>query len=201
MEVNSNNIFIEICAKRKRKEEFSEVAKALIIREVETGRSFRAVAKDAKTSPSTVYQIVQRWRTQRTLAQKRRTGRPKKLTVREIRMILITLKRDRRITYESLVNYLGGKVSRKTIRRIIRVHYGRKWGAMQRIPLSKETARQRLSWCQAWRDEIDELIEVWLFKDRVLFQLGKTSLKSLHIDVGHPPMWATPKTPRLQPPQ
>jgi transposase len=95
MEVNENNIFIEICAQRGRNEEFSEVAKALIVREVETGRSYRAVAEDAKTTPSTVYQIVQRWRTQRTLAQKRRTGRPKKLTVRQTRLILISLKRDR----------------------------------------------------------------------------------------------------------
>jgi transposase len=144
MEVNRNNIFIEICAKQKRNKEFSEVAKALTIREIETGRSFRAVAKDAKTSPSTVDQIVQRWNSQRTLAQEQRPRRPKKLTVREIRMILITLKQDGRITYELLVNYLGGKISRETLRRIIRVHYSRKWRAMQRILLSKQTARQHL---------------------------------------------------------
>ncbi|KAH7190812.1 hypothetical protein DER44DRAFT_795747 [Fusarium oxysporum] len=52
MEVNSNNMLIGICAKRKRNEEFSEAAKALIIREVETGRLFRDVALDAKTSSS-----------------------------------------------------------------------------------------------------------------------------------------------------
>jgi transposase len=165
MSVNSDNIFIEMCRKRKRNEEFNEIAKALIIREVETGRSYRAVAADAGTSPSTVYQIVQRWKTQRTLTQKPRSGRPKKLTVRQIRLMLITLKRDRRITYEGLVNYLGGRISRSTLRRAIRLHYGRKWKAMQRIPLSKETARQRLQWCLGWRDDIDELITVWLFKD------------------------------------
>jgi transposase len=159
---NEDNIFIEICAKRKRNEEFSEVAKALIVREVETGRTYRAVAEDAKTSPSTVHQIVERWKSQRTLAQKRRTGRPKKLTVRQIRWLLLMIKRDRRITYDSIINYLGGQISRSTIRRVIRLHYGRKWKAIQRIPLSKETARQRLSWCQGWKDEIDELIEVSL---------------------------------------
>jgi transposase len=87
MEVNSNNIFIEICAQRRKNKEFSEVAKALIIREVEKGRSYRDVARDAQTSPSAVYKIVQRWKTQRSLAQQRRIGRPKKLTVREIRLI------------------------------------------------------------------------------------------------------------------
>jgi hypothetical protein len=71
----------------------------------------------------------------------------KKLTVQQIRYVLISLKRDRRITYESLVNYLGSEVSRTTIRRAIRYHYGRKWKAMQRIPLLKVNACQRLSWC------------------------------------------------------
>jgi hypothetical protein len=69
MEVNCNNIFIEICAQRGRNEEFSEVAKALLIREIETGRSYRAVARDAKTSPSTVHQIVQQWKTVVDIAQ------------------------------------------------------------------------------------------------------------------------------------
>jgi transposase len=147
MASNGDTIFIELCAKRKRNKEFSEVDKALIVREIETGRSYRAVADDAMTSPSTVHQIVQRWRTQRTLAQKRCTGRPRKLTVRQIRWLLLMIKRDRRITYDSIINYLGGHISRSTIRRVIRLHYGRKWKAMQRIPLSKETARQRLSRC------------------------------------------------------
>jgi hypothetical protein len=103
------------------------------------------------------------------LAQQRRIGRPKKLTVREIRLIWISIKRDRRITYESLVNCMGGKISRSTLRRVVRLHYGRKWKEMQRIPLSKETTRQCLSWCQGWRDEIDELIEVLFFKNRMSF--------------------------------
>jgi hypothetical protein len=31
---------------------------------------------------------------------------------------------------------------------------------MQRIPLSKETARQRLLWCQDWKYDLEELMEV-----------------------------------------
>lgn len=37
---------------------------------------------------------------------------------------------------------------------------------MQRIPLSRETARQRLLWCQAWKEDIEELLEVYRFKVR-----------------------------------
>lgn len=149
-----------------------------MVQAVESGRSYRDVGTEAGCSPSVVYKIVQRWKTQRTLDKKRRPGRPKKLTVQQIRYVLVSLKRDRRITYESLVNYLGGHISRTTIRRVIRYHYGRKWRAMQRIPLSKETARQRLSWCQAWREDIEELLEVCRFEVRQWTRGGNLLLTS-----------------------
>ncbi|KAM5527770.1 hypothetical protein FOXYSP1_19643 [Fusarium oxysporum f. sp. phaseoli] len=169
MEVNQNNIFIEVCANRQPNQEFSEVAKALIIREVETGRSYRDVARDAKCSPSTVYDFVQRWKKERTLQKRKRPGHPRELTSKKIRYLLVSIKRGRRIQYESLVNLLGRNLYRQTIRRAVRMHYGCKWKAMQRIPLSKETTRQRLSFCQRWKDELDELMEVLSFKERVLF--------------------------------
>ncbi|KAJ9413025.1 hypothetical protein QL093DRAFT_2527090 [Fusarium oxysporum] len=142
-----NGILATLCPKRKRNHEFDDVVKALIIQAVESGKSYRAVAQEARCSPQTISNIVQRWKTLQTLDKKPRSGRPRKLTIQQIRYVLISLKRDRRITYEKLVNFLGGHISRTTIRRVIRLHYGRKWRAMQRIPLSKETARQRLSWC------------------------------------------------------
>ena len=79
------------------------------------------------------------------------------------------LKKDRRITYDALVGALGGQISRTTIKRIVRTFYGRKWRAMQRIPISKETAKERLQWAEGWAGEEDELMEVWLCKDGVLF--------------------------------
>lgn len=155
-----NGILSIICANRQPKEELSEVARALIVSAVETGMSYRDVATIAKCSPGTVFNIFQRWKSQRTLDKRPRSGRPKKLTVQQIRYVILTLKRDRKVTYKSLVNHLGEQISRSTIRRVIRYHYGRKWKAMQRIPLSKETARQRLSWCQGWREDIEQLLEV-----------------------------------------
>jgi transposase len=123
-----------ICAKRQRNHEFSETAKALIVQAVESGRSYRDVATEAGCSPAAIFKIFQRRKTHQTLDKKSRSGRPRKLTVQQIRYVLISLKRDRRITYEMLVNFLGGEISRTTLRRVIRYHYGRKWRAMQRIP-------------------------------------------------------------------
>jgi transposase len=142
----NTGILSVLCANRQPNHELSETIRALIVSTVETGSSYRDVAA-AKCSLGSVHYILQRWKTQRTLDKKPRSGRPKELTAQQIRYVLISLKRDGRITYESLVNYLGAPISRTTIRRVIRLHYGRKWRAMQRIPLSKETARQRLSWC------------------------------------------------------
>ena len=161
-----NGILSVMCARRGRNQDFSDVARALIVQAVEGGRSYRDVATEAGCSPATIFNIYQCWKTHRTLDKKPKSGHPRKLTVQQIRYVLISLKRDRRITYESLVNYLGGKISRTTIRRVIRYHYGRKWRAMQRIPLSRETARQRLLWCQAWKEDIEELLEVYRFKVR-----------------------------------
>jgi transposase len=128
-----------LCANRQRNHEFSDIIKALMVQAVESGRSYRDVAAEARCSPQAVSNIVQRWKSQRTLDNKPRSGRPKKLSFQQIRYILVSLKRDRRITYEALTNYLDSQVSRTTIRRPIRRHYGRKWKAMQRIPLSRKT--------------------------------------------------------------
>jgi transposase len=89
---DSNGIFMEMCARRPGNGEFNEIQKALIVREIELGRTYRDVATDARCSPSTVYDIFQRWKTQRTLDKKRRPGRPQKLSLQQIRYVLLSLK-------------------------------------------------------------------------------------------------------------
>jgi hypothetical protein len=91
-----------IAAKRGRNQVLSDVERALIVQKMDTGGTLRTVVAEAKCSP------------------------PRKLTVQEIRYVLVSLKRDRRITYESLLSHLGANISRTTIRRVIRFHYGRK---------------------------------------------------------------------------
>jgi transposase len=161
-----------LCVNRQRGHEFNETIKALMVQAVESGRSYRDVAREARCSPQTVTSIYQRWINEQSLDKKCRSGRPRKLSFRQIQYLLISLKRDRRVTYQALTNFLGTQVSQLTIRRTIRRHYGRKWRAMQRIPLSKETARTRLSWCQAWKPNIEELLEVCRFENHVSVTSG-----------------------------
>jgi len=164
-----------ISANRRHRQQFDSVTRALIINEKSKGRSYRDVASEFNTTPSTIFGIYQRWKHNKTIERKPNRGRKPKLTKAEIKYVILSLKRDRRITYDALVGVVGGKVSRSTIKRIVRTYYGRKWRAMQRIPLSKETAAQRLSWAQAWREDIDELIEVRGSKVRASFWFSKGS--------------------------
>lgn len=145
---------------RKRNHEFNDIQRALIINEKTKGRSYRDVAQEFNTSPSTVHKIVKRWIDDSTISKKPRSGRPNKVSETDIKYILLLLKRDRQISYDTLNNALGGQLSRTTIKRIIRKCYGRKWRSMQRIPLSNSTARERLLWAQGWDGEEDQLMEV-----------------------------------------
>ncbi|PCD22029.1 hypothetical protein AU210_015831 [Fusarium oxysporum f. sp. radicis-cucumerinum] len=74
-----------MCARRGRNQDFSDVARALIVQAVEGGRSYRDVATEAGCSPATIFNIYQRWKTHRTLDKKPKSGRPRKLTVQQIR--------------------------------------------------------------------------------------------------------------------
>ncbi|OBS16096.1 hypothetical protein FPOA_13174 [Fusarium poae] len=79
-----------ICAGRQSNQELSEVARALIVQAVEGGRSYRDVAEEAGCSAAAAFKIFQRWKTHQTLDKKCRSGRPRKLTVQQIRWQYLT---------------------------------------------------------------------------------------------------------------
>ncbi|GAO15952.1 hypothetical protein UVI_02039730 [Ustilaginoidea virens] len=133
----------EISGNRQRNHEFSPVQKAAIVAELSQGKTHRAVATAFNTSPSTTYRIFKRWKEDATLENKPRSGRPPKLTEAEKRYIVLLVKRNRSIIYSALQC---------------------KWKAIKRIPLSKKTAANRLSFPHYWLPKVEELIEV-IFSD------------------------------------
>jgi hypothetical protein len=103
------------------------------------------------------------------------------LSPAEERYIFLLIKKNRKITYDALVGAVDGKVSKSTIRRVVHKHYKHKWKSMQRIPISKETARKRLQFSEAWIEDIEELMEVWQFEDEVACQ-ANTSQQTIFSD-------------------
>lgn len=152
----------EISANRQRNHEFTPVQKSAMCAELSSGKSYRNVARQFNTTPSTTHKIFNRWKTDQTLEKKPRSGRPHKLSTAEKRYIILMIKKNRKVTYSALCGSMGGRVSRRTIQRIIQREWKRKWRSKQRIPLSKETAATRLSFAEGWLPDVAELMEVWL---------------------------------------
>lgn len=133
-----------ISGNRQKKQGFSPVQRAAIYAKISEGKSYRVVATEFNTSPSTAHDIFKRWKTNQTFESKPRKGRPKKLTPAEVRYITIIIKTDRRITWNALVGAMNGRISRRTLQRALQREFRRKWKVMKRIPISPETAASRL---------------------------------------------------------
>ncbi|KAK5988525.1 hypothetical protein PT974_10008 [Cladobotryum mycophilum] len=130
--------------------QFNEAQKAAMCEAKSHGESYRKVAEEFHTVPSTVHRIVKRYENNNTLRNRPRKGAPKKLTEAE----------ERQITWDALVNEVDGKVCSRTIRRALEHGCRRKWKAMERIEISEETAEERLEFARHWEGNEEELMEV-----------------------------------------
>jgi transposase len=157
---------VEISGNRRRGCQFSPEAKGAMLGQLAAGRSARAVAKEFKTTHTTVLALKKRFEATSTVDYKPRSGRPKVLTKAEERYIIRMIYKDREITWDALTNEVGSGVSSRTIRRIVQRHFRRKWKVMKRPKLTAEHARIRLHWAQAWLADIEELVVVRAFEDQ-----------------------------------
>jgi hypothetical protein len=149
---------VEISGNRRRGQQFSPEAKGAMLGMLCAGASLRAVAREFK--------LRNRFKDDHTTDYKARKGRPSVLTKAEKRYILRLASKDRSITWSALVGSVDTRVSKSTVRRVVRTHYKRKWKAMDRIELTPENARIRLQWARYWLPKIEELMEVRGFKSK-----------------------------------
>ncbi|CAG9952817.1 unnamed protein product [Clonostachys rosea f. rosea IK726] len=151
---------VEISGNRRRGQQFSPEAKGAMLGMLCAGASLRAVAREFKTTHSTVSKLRNRFKDDHTTDYKARKGRPSVLTKAEKRYIIRLASKDRSITWSALVGSVDTRVSKSTVRRVVRTHYKRKWKAMDRIELTPENARIRLQWARYWLPKIEELMEI-----------------------------------------
>lgn len=131
-----------------------------MLAKLDAGMSARAVAREFATTHSTVQQIKHKFITHHTVRNARRKGRPEILTKAEKRYIIRMAMKDRAITWDALTEGAACHVSRRTIRRTVRMFFKRKWKSMDRPRLDTARAKVRLYWCQLWLPRIEELIQV-----------------------------------------
>ena len=147
----------EISGNRQRNQEFSPEARAAMLAMLDTGCSARRVAREFRTTHSTVLQTKKRWLESHKVTSRPRKGRPMKLSSTAQRYIIRMASQDRQISYNALLDATPNRVSRRTIRRLLRKHWGRKWKAIKRPKLDSESAAQRLSFAMYWISNTPEL--------------------------------------------
>lgn len=150
----------EISINRKKNTELSFVQKSLIVDRLSLNHSQASVAAEFRVHPATISRIWKRYQTTGSIENKPRSGRPNKLTETEKHHVIITAKRNRKITWNSLMKVVPTKISRQTLRRTIQQQFRRKWLAKRRIRLTNDSATKRLHFAKIWRENIQDLLTV-----------------------------------------
>ncbi|KAH6960019.1 hypothetical protein BKA56DRAFT_701355 [Ilyonectria sp. MPI-CAGE-AT-0026] len=117
-----------------------------MLAKLDAGMSARAVVREFATMHSTVQQIKHKFTTYHTVRNARRKGRPEILIKSEKRYILRIAMKDRAITWDALPEGAACRVSRRMIRRTVRMFFKCKWKLMDRPRLNPARAKVRRYW-------------------------------------------------------
>ena len=134
----------KISERRRKNHQFNIGSRSVMAASREMGLSYRSIATSFRTDPATVWKIIKAFKERGNAAPKAHPGRPPKLNETERRYIIWLAKKDRKISYRSLLgayNLLSNPISASTIYRILRKQWRRKWRSIRRIKLIEEAAR------------------------------------------------------------
>ena len=127
-------------------------SRAQILAFTKAGWSTRKIAKELSCSQSAVVKAKQRYNDTNNYKDRRRSGRPPKLTVRDLRTIIHDVRKNRRLSSREIKsdvnNFLKKNVGSSTIRRLL-FKYGLKGRVARRKPfVSQVNRRKRLNFAR-----------------------------------------------------
>ncbi|KAK3510793.1 hypothetical protein QTP70_022707 [Hemibagrus guttatus] len=145
----------------------------------QAGKTESAIGKQLGVKKSTVGAIIRKWKTYKTTDNLPRSGAPRKISPRGVKMITRTVSKNPRTTRGDLVNDLqraGTKVRKATISNTLR-HQGLKSCSARRVPLLKPVhVRARLKFARGHLDDPEEDWENVIWSDETKIELfGKNS--------------------------
>ncbi|KAK3552872.1 hypothetical protein QTP86_024778 [Hemibagrus guttatus] len=127
----------------------------------QAGKTESAIGKQLGVKKSTVGAIIRKWKTYKTTDNLPRSGAPRKISPRGVKMITRTVSKNPRTTWGDLVNDLqraGTKVTKATISNTLR-RQGLKSCSARRVPLLKPVhVRAHLKFA---REHLDDPEEDW----------------------------------------
>ncbi|KZL82667.1 transposase, partial [Colletotrichum incanum] len=127
----------EISGNRGPNDELSQIERVAIVTAARCGKSYSEISRAFGCTRSTVRRTIQRY------AGQHPTG------------WAVTFRQQ----YHQLRAELNGRVSIRTIKRILRKANIKKWRAAKRPFITKEAAAQRLAFVREWLPKIEELIQ------------------------------------------
>ncbi len=145
----------------------------------QAGKTESAIGKQLGVKKSTVGAIIRKWKTYKTTDNLPRSGAPRKISPRGVKMITRTVNKNPRTTRGDLVNDLqraGTKVTKATISNTLR-RQGLKSCSARRVPLLKPVHVQaRLKFAREHLDDPEEDWENVIWSDETKIELfGKNS--------------------------
>ncbi len=145
----------------------------------QAGKTESAIGKQLGVKKSTVGAIIRKWKTYKTTDNLPRSGAPRKISPRGIKMITRTVSKNPKTTRGVLVNDLqraGTKVTKATISSTLR-RQGLKSCSARRVPLLKPVHVQaRLKFAREHLDDPEEDLENFIWSDETKIELfGKNS--------------------------
>ncbi|KAK3557817.1 hypothetical protein QTP86_002676 [Hemibagrus guttatus] len=145
----------------------------------QAGKTESAIGKQLGVKKSTVGAIIRKWKTYKTTDNLPRSGAPRKISPRGVKMITRTVSKNPRTTQGDLVNDLqraGTKVTKATISNTLR-RQGLKSCSARRVPLLKPVhVRARLKFAREHLDDPEEDWENVIWSDETKIELfGKNS--------------------------
>ncbi|KAK3539719.1 hypothetical protein QTP70_012049 [Hemibagrus guttatus] len=145
----------------------------------QAGKTESAIGKQFGVKKSTVGAIIRKWKTYKTTDNLPRSGAPRKISPRGVKMITRTVSKNPRTTWGDLVNDLqraGTKVTMATISNTLH-HQGLKSCSARRVPLLKPVhVRARLKFAREHLDDPEEDWENVIWSDETKIELfGKNS--------------------------
>lgn len=132
-------------AKRK---ELTPYKRAQVITNSLCGLTPVQISRDLNIPDSTVRDTILNHVHQPSGVSKPRTGRPKCYTIRDERVLLRYARQLPFSTYDELLTETGLKISRTTVKTILRTNGISNWRAKKRPELTERHVAERLLWCR-----------------------------------------------------
>jgi len=168
------NILLDFSlAVMRRSEQFSEYERGIIVGMRLAGCSFGDIGDAVGSSNASVRQVFHRHNSVR-----KKRGRKEKLSERDIRHMVLQVKRNRKISIDEhsrkSFEEIGTKVSVPTVRRVLRNEGFYSRVATRKPRLSKSQIRKRIEFCDGLNELTDDGLRFWIFSDETRINISES---------------------------